>query len=154
MSELIFDMQEFLNAANELVPAYQKEKILAAINSEAMDESTFDQIGLSLTGEKRDSGLVIPTSAPNAAGGSMWGAIKGEVYDYLCTTSRKYLKERKEAGITIKNVITILATAVASSFNIAIGVVAGAVTIALLSALKIGKNAWCEVNKPSAQVKC
>jgi len=151
MSELIFDVQEFLNAANELVPAHQKNKVLSAINSEAMDESEFNQIGLSLTGERRDSGLVVPTSAPNSGGGSIWAAIKSEVYDYLCTTSRKYSSERKEAKITVKNIITILATAVASSFNVAIGVVAGAVTIALLSALKIGKNAWCEVNKAAAQ---
>ncbi|WP_156478317.1 hypothetical protein, partial [Alcanivorax sp. NBRC 102024] len=114
MSELVFDPQDFINAANELVPAYQKSKIIAAINNETMDESDFDQIGLSLTGEKRDSGLVVPTSAPNASSGSIWGAIKGELFDYLCTTSRKYSKERKEAGITVKNIITILATAVAS----------------------------------------
>lgn len=151
MSELIFDIQAFVDAANELVPDYQKSKILTAITSETTEQSAFDQIGLSLTGEKRDSGLLILTSAPNEAGGSMWGAIKLEVYDYLCTTSRKYLQERKEAGVTIKNVITILATAVASSFNIAIGVIAGAVTIALLSALKIGKNAWCQISKPSVQ---
>ena len=31
--------------------------------------------------------------------------------------------------------------------NITIGVVSAAVTIALFSALKIGKNAWCEINK-------
>ncbi|MEE2603975.1 MAG: hypothetical protein VX595_12985 [Pseudomonadota bacterium] len=152
MSELVFDPQDFINAANELVPAYQKSKIIAAINNETMDESDFDQIGLSLTGEKRDSGLVVPTSAPNASSGSIWGAIKGELFDYLCTTSRKYSKERKEAGITVKNIITILATAVASSFDIAVGVVTGAVTIALLSALKIGKNAWCELNKPIEKV--
>lgn len=152
MSELVFDRQEFLDAANELVPAFQKNKVLAAIDSESLDEPDFDQIGLALTGEKRNSGVVIPTSAPNASSGSMWGAIKGEVFDYLCTTSRRYSKERKEAGITIKNLITILATAVASSFNVAIGVVAGAVTIALISALKIGKNAWCELNKPVEKI--
>lgn len=152
MSELIFNREEFLNAANELVPDFQKNKVLSAIDSEGMDEPDFDQIGLALTGEKKDSGLVIPTSAPNTSGDSIWGAIKGEVYDYLCTTSRKYSKERKEAGSTIKNLITILATAVASSFNVAIGVVAGAVTIALLSALKIGKNAWCELNKPAEKI--
>lgn len=152
MSELAFNSEDFLNAATELVPPFQLSKVLSAIQSEAMDESEFDQIGLSLTGERRDSGLVVFTSAPSAAGESIWGAIKAEVYDYLCTSSRKYSKERKEAGITVKNLITILATAVASSFNVAIGVVAGAVTIALLSALKIGKNAWCKLNKPAEKL--
>jgi len=149
MSELSFSTDEFLEAAEELVPSYQKRKISEAINDSSLEESDYDQLGLSLTGEKRNSGLIVPTSAPNGSTESLWGAIKGEVYDYLCTTSRRYSKERKEAGITVKNLITILATAVASTFNIAIGVVAGAMTIALLSVLKIGKNAWCKLNEPA-----
>ncbi|MDI4638907.1 MULTISPECIES: hypothetical protein [Halomonadaceae] len=152
MSELVFDTQEFLDAANELVPDFQRNKVVSAINNKDMDESDFDQIGLKLTGETRDSGLVVPTSAQNGSDGSIWGAIKGEVYDYLCTKSRKYSKERKEAGISVKNLIMILATAVASSFNVAVGVVTGAVTIAVLSALKIGKNAWCEMNRPAEEL--
>jgi hypothetical protein len=40
--------------------------------------------------------------------------------------------------------------AVAASFNLAVGVVVGAVTVVLISALKIGKNAWCAANKPPA----
>jgi len=149
MSELSFDKQEFLAAVNELVPVFQRNKVVLAMNNEVMDESDFDQIGLSLTGEKMNSGLVVLTSAPGTQGGSIWGAIKGEVYDYFCTTSKKYSKERKDAGITIKNLITVLSTALASTFNVAVGVITGAVTIALFSALKIGKNAWCNLNSPS-----
>lgn len=148
MSELIYSQQEFIEAADELIPEFQRNKIITFIKLAPDIESEYDQMGLSLTGEKRDSNFIIPTSVPNVSGGSLWGAIKGEIYDYMCTTSRKYSKERKEAGVTVKQIITILATAIASSFHIAIGVVAGAVTIALLGALKIGKNAWCKVNTP------
>ena len=150
MYELTLNTQEFIEAATEMVPSFQINRILEVINDDTLCESDFDQVGLSLTGERRGSGLIVPTAAPTGAAGSIWAAIKGEVYDYLCTTSRKYSKERREAGVTIKNLITILSTAVASSFNIAVGVVTGAVTIALLSALKIGKNAWCETHKPKA----
>ncbi len=149
MSELTFNSQEFIDAANTLVPSFQLDRVMELITSEDLDESDYDQFGLSLTGEKRNSGLIVPTSAPNSSSGSLWGAVKGEMYDYMCTTSRKYSKERKEAGITIKQIITIVATALASSFNVAIGVVAGAATIALLSVMKIGKNAWCKINCPT-----
>lgn len=149
MPELNYSEEEFISAIEELVPSYQREQLIQLVTTESFEESDFDQLGMTLTGEKRDSGLIIPTAAPKTSSVSMWGAIKLEVYDYVCTTSRKYSKERKEAGVTIKNIITIIATAVASSFSIAVGVITGAVTIALLSALKIGKNAWCGINKPA-----
>lgn len=148
MSKLEFKEEEFKSLIKELIPSYQQDQILSALSF--TEESDFDLMGLSLTGENQNSGLIIPTSAPIASSKSMWSAIKSEVYDYLCTTSKKYSKERNEAGITIKNIITILSTAVASSFSIAVGVITGAVTIALLSALKIGKNAWCGINKPAS----
>ncbi|WP_028766745.1 hypothetical protein [Shewanella fidelis] len=148
MSDLLFEHQELFDAVNDLVPAYQKNKIIEFIKLDTDDETEYDQIGLSLTGEKRETGLIVPTSAPKSSGGSIWSAIKAEIYDYMCTSSRKYSKERKEAGITIKQIITIIATAIASSFHIAVGVVTGAVTVALLSFFKIGKNAWCKINTP------
>jgi hypothetical protein len=147
MSELEFKEDEFKLLISELVPSYQQDQILSGLS--LTEESDFDLLGLSLTGESQNSGIIVPTSAPIASSKSMWLAIKSEVYDYLCTTSRKYSKERKEAGVTIKNIITILATAIASSFSLAVGVLTGAVTLALLSALKIGKHAWCAINKPA-----
>jgi hypothetical protein len=146
MSEIEFNEDEFRSAINDLIPSYQQEQLLGALD--LSEESDFEQLGLLLTGEKRNSSLIVPTSAPVASSKSMWAAIKSELHDYLCTKSRKYSKERKEASITIKNIITILATAIASSFSIAVGVITGAVTIALLSALKIGRNAWCTINTP------
>lgn len=147
MSDLIFNKDDFLDSVDILVPGFQKNKLLSAINDD-LSEHDLEQIALSLTGEKKDSSAIVPTGGSSASGKSLWGAIKSEVFDYLCTKSRKYSTERKEAGVTIKNVITIIATAVASTFNVAIGVVTGAVTLALLSALKIGQNAWCSINKP------
>lgn len=145
MPELEFKESEFKLLISEIVPSYQRDEILSALNF--TDSSDFEQLGLTLTGESYNSGFTVPTSAPTTSSKSMWLAIKSELYDYLCTTSKKYSNERKEAGVTLKNIITILATAIASSFSVAVGVITGAVTIALLSALKIGKNAWCGINK-------
>ncbi|WP_210473070.1 hypothetical protein [Vibrio crassostreae] len=148
MFDLIFNTNEFVDAINELVPSYQRKSIIDIAQDENSIEFDFDKFGMMLTGEENKIGIIVPTGAPSDSVNSMWGAIKAEVFDYICTTSRKYSVERKEAGVTIKNVITIIATAIASSFHIAVGVITGAVTIALMSVLKVGKNAWCAVNKP------
>lgn len=146
MSDLKFNQDEFREAINDLIPTYQQDQLL---NAFALSEvSEFDELGLTLTGEKINSSLIIPTSAPTDSSKSMWSAIKAEVYEFLCTKSRKYSKERKDSSVTIKNVITIITTAVASDFDLAVGVITGAVTVALLSALKISRNAWCSINTP------
>lgn len=148
MSELVFDADQFRSAINELVPSHQRDQVLAAVNLGSDSVSDFDQLGTALTGEQKDIGFLFLTSAPNTKSISTWGAIKTELYDYLCTTSKKYSDERKEGALTIKQLITIVATAVASTFHLAIGVIVGAVIVAVMSALKIGRNAWCTVNKP------
>lgn len=147
MSELEFKESEFKEIIEELVPSYQKETVYSAFEISTDDFTKFDSIGLELTGEKRGTSFIYPTGVSSKAQDSMWGHIKSEIYDYLCTKSKKYTKERKEAGVTIKNIVTIIATAVAAKFSIAVGVITGAVTVALMSALKIGKNAWCQANK-------
>ncbi len=148
MPELKFIKSEFEELIDNLIPGYQKSMVLDALDIESDKETEFDNIGLFLTGEKNDSSFIYTTGPSAKAKQSMWSHIKFEVYDYLCTTSKKYSKERSEAGNTVKSIITIIATAIASHFNIAVGVITGALTIALLSALKIGKNAWCEANRP------
>ena len=150
MTELTFDAVEIQEAVNELVPEFQRKLVFDAVGIETPTESDFDRIGLSLTGEQKKLGFIVATSVPLVSERSMWGAIKVELYDLLCTSSKKYANERREGGLTVKNTITIVATAVASTFHVAFGVIAGAVTVALLSALKIGKNAWCEINKPQS----
>lgn len=150
MAELILDKAEFKTVIEELVPEYQRAIVLKALDLESTSEADFDEIGLSITGEKRQSSLMLYAGVPNQGRTGVWVHVKAELYEYLCTSSKKYTQERNEGSATLKNVITVVATAIASSFNVAVGVVVGAVTIALLSALKIGKNAWCEANKSAA----
>ena len=130
---------------------HQRAVLLEALDIEATTEIAFDEIGLTVTGEKRQSNLMLYTGAPRETRSSMWAHVKTEIYDYLCTSSKKYSNERNDAGATIKSVVTIVATAIGSHFNLALGVVVGAVTVALMSALKVGKNAWCEANKSGAK---
>lgn len=149
MPDLTLNIDDFSEIINELVPAHHRNILTEALASVSA-ESDFESIGLSLTGEKRNAGFIIATSAQINSEKSMWLAIKNEVYDYLCTNSKTYAKERTESGITIKNIITIITSSIAATFHVALGVVVGAVTLALLSALKIGKNAWCKINTPQS----
>jgi hypothetical protein len=149
MAEFEFSDEEFRTATLELVPSFQRNQVLAGLNLIEPSDADFDAIGTGLTGEQMSSAFLFFTGAPGKSEKSIWAAIKTEVFDFICTNSKKYAVERKDGAATIKNVVTILATALASSFNLALGVVVGAVTVALMSAVKIGKNAWCEINRPS-----
>ncbi|MDD4928401.1 MAG: hypothetical protein PHP85_03860 [Gallionella sp.] len=148
MCDLTFNKAEFPSAINELVPMHHRKIVEAALNSDSLSESDIENIGLSLTGEQRKTGFIVSTSTLLKAESSMWQAIKNEIYDFLCTKSKTYTKERTDGTLTIKNLITIIATAIGGTFHVAIGVITGAVTLALLCALKIGKNAWCSINAP------
>jgi hypothetical protein len=147
MPELTYDKQEFQALIDEAVPPHQRAILSKALDIEGSTEAAFDDIGLTITGEKRQSNVMLYTGVPGEGRGSMWAHVKAEVYDYLLYFVQKYSTERNDAA-NIKSVVTIVATAIGSHFNLALGVIVGAVTVALMSALKVGKNAWCEANKP------
>lgn len=150
MDELNFDPEAFRTVAEALVPAYQMAAVLAGIGLADATDEDFDAIGTALTGERTNAGFIFLARGGTAKDQkSLWGAIKSETYDLLCTTSKKYADERKEGVLSIKNAVLILATAVAGQFHLAVGVVVGAVMVALMSALKVGRNAWCEINQPA-----
>ncbi len=137
------DIKDFIN---ESVPSYNRKSVLEALEKSA-DE--LEQLGMQLTGETGNRSFIVKTGASSTSKSSLWQCIKKEVYDYFCTKSAKYRAERNKAEVTFKNILTIIATAIASQFNLAIGVVTGAVTVAIISVFKVGKNAWCELSKES-----
>lgn len=137
------DIKDFID---ESVPIYNRKSVLDALGKSA-DE--LEQLGMQLTGETGNRSFIVKTGASSTRKNSLWHCIKKEVYDYFCTKSAKYRAERNKAEVTFKNILTIIATAIASQFNLAIGVVAGAVTVAIISVFKVGKNAWCELSKES-----
>lgn len=148
MCDLPLDVDEFRSLIGELVPAHQQSQVLSALELPGATETDFDQLGTALTGEQSGSGFIFYTSTGAHSKVSLWVAIKAEMYDLFCTKSNKYTAERKEGVLTVKNIVTIIATAVAASFNVALGVVTGAVTLALMCVLKVGRNAWCAINEP------
>ncbi len=58
-----------------------------------------------------------------------------------------YKIERDFIVKNFKELITIISTAIASTFSLGVGVIVGIITNILIAIAKIGKNAWCELQK-------
>lgn len=147
MCEIVYNEEEILAFVTETVPSYNRPLVTSALG---LDGADLEALGMKLTGQSTDKSFVVRTGARAKAEKSLWDYVKAEIYEYFCTKSAKYRVERTKAEQTLKNVLTILATAIAAQFNLAVGVVAGAVTVAVISVVKIGKNAWCEANAAPA----
>lgn len=132
---------EILDAISELAPKHMQQYLKNALEDPDFD---FDRAGMILTGEINSSSMVVKTSRVHRQD-SLWSVVKDEVYDFLCTTSAAYKTERTEAGTSIKNVISIVAAAVAGKLHLALGVIIGIVTLAVIGAFKLTKNAWCKL---------
>ncbi len=148
MVDCNFSTQDFIDIIPEIIPSYQIGAVLNAVQESDSEDFNFDDVGLVITGEKITLGATVLTGAPNSEEGreSLWLAVKGEVYKFFCTNEDCYSDQRKNLSVLLKDVITIIATSVAGMFNVAISVVVGAVTIAVLSLCNIGLNAWCKIN--------
>lgn len=149
MSELKLNQAEFIEIAESLVPKHQLKLVKSAIISDSTNESDYYAIGLLLTGEKSNISAIITTGAPSTTSKSLWQYINAEIYELLCTSSRAYTKERKDGLSIVANLVQIVATAVAARFSIAVGVITGAVVVAINCFLKVGKTAWCKMHAPT-----
>ena len=147
MSNLSFNSNEFHTAIKNLVPKHQRELVLSTVNKDK--DFDFDEVALILTGESKNTSMIKNTSGTNREQSqSMLEAIKKELYDFICTNSSKYKKERIKAGTSIENTLKVLATALGGIYGVAAAVITGAIVVLLISFAKIGKNAWCELKKP------
>jgi hypothetical protein len=153
MIDLQFDLNEAEAFVRELVPSYQQIQILAVVVDTDPPLALIEETGMRLVEEKGTATFIGPTKVGGAASGTMnpaiWSAVKSQVYDLFCTDSDQYAEQRKEGVATEKNLITIVATAVAAHFSLPLGVMVGAVTLCLMCALKVGRNAYCETHKPA-----
>lgn len=71
--------------------------------------------------------------------------LKAEFFDFLCTKSVRYRKERVLLGGNINTIITGIASAIAAKLgDLAIGIITSFVTTFILVLAKIGKSALCE----------
>ncbi|WP_157128332.1 hypothetical protein [Cupriavidus sp. USMAA2-4] len=154
MLDVVYDERQLLDAVEALVPSHQRVRVISLVKEKDISEEEYESNARELLGESRPKGGIALTnadlgpSAGKAVPVSVY--IKKEIYDLFCTNSQRYRDERKEGAATVRNLITIVATAVAGNFSLPLGVVVGAVTLCLTAVLKIGTNAYCEANKALA----
>lgn len=137
------DDAEMLSLISELTPRHMHAFLKKAWLEKDFD---LDRAGMTLTGEINSSTMMVKTSKINRQN-SLWLTVQAEVYDFLCTKSATYKTERAEAGMSAKNIISIVAAALAGKLHLALGVVIGIVTLAIIGAFKLTKNAWCKLQE-------
>ncbi|MDE5456043.1 hypothetical protein GWE18_25095 [Bradyrhizobium sp. CSA112] len=86
---------------------------------------------------------VIPKERP-----SLLRNVEKEIHSLLCTNSRRYVPIR-EAFFSTRGrhsqtiVVSSIAAVIATTFNVALGLVTSLVALCLLAALKVGVGAYC-----------
>jgi len=141
MSELILKLSDFEEVIDSYVPSYQRQDILKVISNGRVNEDELEDLGLTLTGEKSPEGSFIPTgSSNNSNKGDIWGVIKKQTHQYFCT------EFDNDNGSVIKDAINEVLTSVLSIVCLAKDLLIAAVTVAVFSVYKIGKNTWCAMN--------
>lgn len=143
---LNFDNAEIIDFISTEIPTYQRELLIKSLTSDTASEDYYEKIGRELSGESSSDGLLL-TTGRTINKSSFYEKIKTEVYKFICTESRGYKAERDFIGKNFKELVMIIATAIAASFSIGIGVIVGIITNILIAISKIGKNAWCELQK-------
>lgn len=144
-----FDPNEARAFVEARVSSVHQALVLQALGMD--DPVEINEIGLLISGEKAATGFVVGTGA-NRRKGSFWAAVQDEVYEYFCTNTVAYKRERNQASGLFEHSVTIVATALAAKFSLGIGFVTGLVAVAVISVFKMGRNAWCEVRKGQASL--
>lgn len=78
--------------------------------------------------------------------------VKKEFYDFLCTRSKYYQKERTVMGGNINMLITGVSAAIATKMvNVEVGIITSFVTSFIIVLAKVGKKSMCEYCKPNKE---
>ncbi|OXA75925.1 hypothetical protein SAMN05444397_11273 [Flavobacterium aquidurense] len=148
---LNFDNAEILEFINSEIPTYQRELLKKSLAGNIDSIDYYEQIGRELSGEtNRDNLLLITGRTINKS--SFYEKVKDEVYKFICTEVKGYKTERDFIGKNFKELVTIISTAIASTFSLGVGVIVGIITNILIAIAKVGKNAWCELQKENIKL--
>lgn len=143
---LNFENTEIIKFINSEIPTYQRELLKRSLEASSESINYYDEIGKELSGESTTDNLLLQTGR-TINKSSFYEKVKEEVYKFICTESRGYKAERDFIGKNFKELVTIIATAIASTFSLGTGVLVGIITHILIAISKIGKNSWCELQK-------
>lgn len=79
-----------------------------------------------------------------------WNYFLQELYEFLCTESPRYDRERRQLAkvdkTTSKLVVPAIAVAIGNTLGIAAGILTPFLALVLFAILKLTVNSWCELN--------
>ncbi|PHS61394.1 MAG: hypothetical protein COB00_13160 [Alcanivorax sp.] len=80
-----------------------------------------------------------------------WECVKAEVFLLVCTKDKKYANLRKQLDDVTARAQTsaawLVASGIAATLGISAAVIAGLCAVALYGIIKVGKEAYCEVER-------
>lgn len=98
-------------------------------------------------GQRGALGMLIDERPPK----KYWDCVKAEVFLLVCTNDKKYAKLRKQLNDSAARaqtpVVWLVASGIAATLGISAAVVAGLCAAALYGIVKVGKEAYCEVER-------
>ncbi|WP_143276791.1 hypothetical protein [Brevundimonas diminuta] len=141
MSEEL-DEVEVATFINRSVSAVNRPLALKALAASSQKE--LEEIGLMMAGELPASGFVVGVGAPGSKAGGLWSAVLDQTYQFFCTASEEYKKERTQGMSLFEQAVTVISAAIGGTFTLGAGLISGLATVAVLTVFKIGRNAWCQ----------
>lgn len=148
---LNFENAEIIKFIDSEIPTYQRELLKKSLANNAASIEFYNEIGKELSGESSNDGFLL-TTGRTINQSSFYEKVKSEVYKFICTEVKDYKAERDFIGKNFKQLVTIISTAIASTFSVGTGVIVGIITNILIAVTKIGKNAWCELQKENLKL--
>lgn len=150
-NDFILNDKDFIISLPDSVPLFQRDYIQDVISKGI---TSIEDEAMGFLGEKKRCNkdwMLTGSGGDKDETSPVFNAIKNEIYDLMCTSSAKYSEVRKEGDIRkyINQAVTFIAGLLASSLHIAITAIAGAVSLLLFLAIKMGKNSWCSLNSPN-----
>jgi hypothetical protein len=137
------EVEDFINRA---VSPVNRDLVMKALAT--TDKAELEEIGLLMAGELSSFGFVVGVGAVTSRPGGLWAAVLDQTYQFFCTSSEDYKKERTQGMTLFEQAVTIISAAVGGTFTLGAGLITGLVTVAVLTVFKIGRNAWCQWKAP------
>jgi hypothetical protein len=144
MCENLFDPADIRKFTETKVSTIHRSLALRALDEASLVD--IQEIGLTMAGERAVTGFVFLTGglSGRSPSPSLWSKVIAEVYEFFCTKSKAYTKERTQGVGLFEHAVTVITTALAASINVGTGLLTGLVTVALIALSKVGRNAWCK----------
>lgn len=134
------EILEFISSLDTRAQAAARKALLES------EITKISEIGMAYLGETPASGFVVGLGSRSPKP-RLWDMVLDQIYSFMCTNSSVYKDEREKGSGAFSSLVAVIASSLASTVSVSVGIISGVVTVALIGISKIGKNAWCELHK-------